>query len=40
MVSKKASLEHLRKVNPETQSTCEGSDARPSFLNSFTAVIT
>ena len=32
-------LDHLRKVNPETHSTCEGAEARPSFLNSFTAVI-
>jgi hypothetical protein len=32
-------LDRLRQVNPETQATCEGADARPSFLNSFTAVI-
>jgi hypothetical protein len=32
-------LEHLRRANPETQSTCNGSELRPSFLNAFHAVI-
>src|SRR5215211_7006905 len=32
-------LEHLRRANPDTQSTCDASGARPSFLNAFTAVI-
>jgi hypothetical protein len=32
-------LEHLRRANPDTQSTCDASGARPSYLNAFTAVI-
>src|SRR5688572_8126568 len=32
-------LEHLRRANPETQSTCEATGMRPSFLNAFSAVI-
>src|SRR5688572_2727685 len=32
-------LEHLRRANPDTQSTCGGPAARPSFLNAFSAVI-
>ena len=32
-------LEHLRRANPDTQSTCDASGSRPSFLNAFTAVI-
>src|SRR5688572_29196108 len=32
-------LEHLRRANPETQSTCEAGGMRPSFLNAFSAVI-
>ena len=32
-------LEHLRRANPDTQSTCEPTGMRPSFLNAFSAVI-
>ena len=32
-------LEHLRRANPDTQSTCTGTEMRPSFLNAFGAVI-
>jgi hypothetical protein len=32
-------LEHLRRANPETQSTCGVDGMRPSFLNGFSAVI-
>src|SRR5918994_1606767 len=28
-------LEHLRRANPETQSTCDATGARPSYLNAF-----
>ena len=32
-------LEHLRRANPDTQSTCEGPSMRPSVLNAFSAVV-
>jgi hypothetical protein len=32
-------FEHLRRANPETQSTCNGAQMRPSFLSAFHAVI-
>jgi hypothetical protein len=32
-------LEHLRRANPETQSTCEGPEMRPSALSAFSAVV-
>ena len=32
-------LEHLRRANPDTQSTCGPGAMRPSFLNAFHAVI-
>lgn len=32
-------LEHLRRANPETQSTCDGSALRPSALSAFSAVV-
>src|SRR5688572_3163688 len=32
-------LEHLRRANAETQSTCEGPEMRPSALSAFSAVI-
>src|SRR5688572_27875707 len=31
-------LEHLRRANPDTQSTCGAEGIRPSFLNAFNAV--
>jgi hypothetical protein len=32
-------LEHLRRANPDTQSTCEGAAMRPSALSAFSAVV-